>query len=140
LWFYVPERGRFIFSLVPREGYSFEKIGILEGNKIEFVINGERYEWVSGVEILASGGVWNLWVLHDSRYTPLFGSDKPIRQDNKPPGILNKLGEMLDLQNGSLTLHKGNPPGPAKERALEVPKRVMVGSADNMDHLMPKSP
>jgi hypothetical protein len=55
LWFYVPERGRFIFSLVPREGYSFEKIGILEGNKIEFVINGERYEWVSGVEILASG-------------------------------------------------------------------------------------
>jgi len=140
LWFYVPERGRFIFSLVPREGYSFEKIGILEGNKIEFVINGERYEWVSGVEILASGGVWNLWVLHDRRYTPLFGSDKPIRQDNKPPGILNKLGEMLDLQNGSLTLHKGNPPGPAKERALEVPKRVMVGSADNMDHLMPKSP
>lgn len=139
LWFYVPDRGRFIFSLVPREGYSFQKVGLLEGNKIEFVMNGEHYEWVSGAEILPNGGAWNLWVLYDSRYTPLFGSDKPITQDNKS-GILKTLEKRIDFQNGSLTLSNTNPPGPAKERVLEVPKRVMVGSADSMEHLMPKSP
>src|SRR5215217_7702962 len=47
LWFYVPDRGRFIFSLVPREGYEFEKVGVLDGNKIEFTTNGEHYEWLS---------------------------------------------------------------------------------------------
>ena len=56
LWFYVPQRGRFIFSLVPREGYSFQKIGILDNNVIEFIIDGEHYEWVSTLPILPNGG------------------------------------------------------------------------------------
>lgn len=147
LWFYVPDRGRFIFSLVPREGYSFQKVGVLEGNRIEFVMNGEHYEWVSGAEILPHGGAWNLWVLYDSRYTPLFGSDKPMTQDNKPPGILKKLEGMVGGgsigETRTLTLHA---PAPAPARStqqtsvLDVPKRVMVGSADSMEHLMPKSP
>lgn len=139
LWFYVPDRGRFIFSLVPREGYSFQKIGVLEGNKIEFIINGELYEWVSGTEILPNGGTWNLWVLHDSRYTPLFGSEKPKAQDKKP-AILRKLEEVVELKNGSLTLRNTKPPEPSKSSPLEVPQRVMVGGADSMEHLIPKSP
>jgi len=62
LWIYIPDRGRFIFSLVPREGYAFQKIGMLDDNRIEFEINGEFYEWTSGDSILSTGGVWNLWV------------------------------------------------------------------------------
>ena len=142
LWFYVPERGRFIFSLVPREGYSFQKIGVLEGNKIEFVVNGELYEWLSGTEILPNGGSWNLWVLHDSRYTPLFGSEKPITQ-NKKPGILRKLEDVVVINGGkpSMTLRAPDSANfPSKATALEVPQRVMVGGADSMEHLMPKSP
>ncbi|HSE30466.1 MAG TPA: hypothetical protein VLA93_02700 [Pyrinomonadaceae bacterium] len=139
LWFYVPERGRFIFSLVPREGYSFQKIGILEGNKIEFVANGEHYEWLSGTEILPNGGAWNLWVLHDSRYTPLFGPEKPMTQEKKS-GILRKIEEAVVFENGSLTVRTPNPPDPSKGGALEIPKRVMVGGADSIEHLIPKSP
>lgn len=144
LWFYVPERGRFIFSLVPREGYSFQKIGVLEGNKIEFEVNGEHYEWLSGAEILPHGGTWNLWVLYDSRSTPLFGSQKPMAQDNKP-GILKKLEEVVVINGGvqpSLTLRAPGPVSkfPPKPAAIEVPKRVMVGSADSIEHLIPKSP
>jgi len=74
LWLYVPERGRFIFSLVPREGYDFAKIAVLDDNKIEFTVNGERYEWVSGASILPSGGTWNLWVLQDRKSTRLNSS------------------------------------------------------------------
>src|SRR5262249_40873340 len=39
LWFYIPDRGRFIFSLVPREGYDFEKIAVLDENRIEFTLD-----------------------------------------------------------------------------------------------------
>ena len=138
LWFYVPDRGRFIFSLVPREGYSFQKIGILEGNKIEFIANGEHYEWLSGTEILPNGGTWNLWVLYDSSYTPLFRSDKPMQE--KKSGLLRRIEEVVDLKNGSLTLRNTKPPDPSKSSPLEVPQRVMVGGADSMEHLMPKSP
>ena len=138
LWFYVPDRGRFIISLVPREGYGFQKIGILEGNKIEFVANGEYYEWLSGAEILPTGGAWNLWVLHDSSYSPLFRSEKPMQE--KKSGILRRIEEVVELKNGSLTLRNTKPPDPSKSSPLEVPQRVMVGGADSMEHLMPKSP
>jgi hypothetical protein len=78
LWIYIPDRGRFIISLVPREGYAFQKLGLLDDNRIEFEVNGEFYEWTSGDSILSTGGVWNLWVLHDPDYTPWFGgASKP---------------------------------------------------------------
>jgi hypothetical protein len=141
LWFYVPERGRFIFSLVPREGYEFQKIGVLEGNKIEFIANGEHYEWVSATEILPNGGAWNLWVLKDSRYTPLFGSEKPMAQQKKS-GILQKLEDVVvfDGPPGSLTLRTPSPSKSSKSSGPAVPKRVMVGGADSIEHLIPKSP
>ena len=78
-------------------------------------------------------------MLHDSRYTPLFGSEKPKAQDKKP-AILRKLEEVVELKNGSLTLRNTKPPEPSKSSPLEVPQRVMVGGADSMEHLIPKSP
>jgi hypothetical protein len=141
LWFYLPERGRFIFSLVPREGYAFRKSGILEGNRIEFVANGRHYEWVSGAPILPNGGTWNLWVLQDPNYSPLFGPEKPM--SSKSPGVMDKLSEVLVLKGATgLTVRvpgsAENPPRESKQ--VEVPQRMMVGGADSMDHLLPKSP
>src|ERR1044072_2483284 len=43
LWLYVPQRGRFIFSLVPRPDYAFEKVGTVSGNRIEFSIRSEEH-------------------------------------------------------------------------------------------------
>src|SRR5574338_353873 len=92
LWFYVPERGRFIFSLVPRDGYDFEKVAVLDGNRIVFTSDGERYEWVSSTSILPYGGTWNLWVLHDTNYTPLFGpAAAPPRTASKGPNVFEKI-------------------------------------------------
>lgn len=76
IYFYLPGRGRFAFSLVPQEG--FQKIGVIEQNKISFAVGGETYEWVSGSPIIEGGGNWNLWVLHEPGYRPnlaRFGSD-----------------------------------------------------------------
>jgi hypothetical protein len=140
LWFYVPDRGRFIFSLVPREGYQFEKIAVLEENKIEFTANGERYEWLSAAPILPNGGSWHLWVLHDTNYTPLFGSETPVpKSAKKSSNVLQKIEGVLTSQGAELTLgvsERGRNVSPT----VEVPRRVMVGGADSIENLLPKSP
>ena len=142
LWLYIPERGRFIFSLVPREGYSFEKIGVLDDNRIEFVIDGERYEWVSGLPILPNGGTWNLWVLRDRKYTPLFSSNKPFPTT---PGVLDKIGRVVGagpepFRTLATTTDKIPKPPSKNKSAVVIPPRVMIGGADNMANLLPKSP
>ena len=96
LWIYIPNRGRFIFSLFPREGYSFQKTGTVAGNKIEFTLDGDRYQWLSSSPILKEEGAWNLWVLHDAQYSPLFAVRQP------PPTEKSALEKLDELMNSTL--------------------------------------
>ncbi|HEX8638091.1 MAG TPA: hypothetical protein VF692_08520 [Pyrinomonadaceae bacterium] len=88
IWFYLPGHGRFIFSLAPREGYDFQKIGVVAGNKISFKTNDKSYELISAASVFGgaisgggSGGydsvVWNLWVLRDTDFVPDFADANP---------------------------------------------------------------
>lgn len=140
LWIYIPDRGRFIFSLAPREGYAFRKTGLLDDNRIEFEANGEFYEWTSGESILATGGVWHLWVLHDPDYTPFFGAGTTVRKPGpqKQPNVFEKLEDRLLTRQGITLLRNGGPAKPKQD--IEPPQRVMIGGADNMEHLLPNSP
>jgi hypothetical protein len=70
IYFYIPEKGRFIFSLTPQEGYNFQKNGFVDGNEISFATNGNNFKLISSLPILSSNGRWNLWVLHDSDFRP----------------------------------------------------------------------
>ncbi|HEX8286921.1 MAG TPA: GWxTD domain-containing protein [Pyrinomonadaceae bacterium] len=70
IYLYVPEKGRFIFSLFPRENFDFQKGALLENNKITFQANGELYELISSAPIVSSNGNWGLWVLNDANYKP----------------------------------------------------------------------
>jgi hypothetical protein len=137
LWFYIPDRGRFIFSLVPREGYAFQRIGLLDDNRIEFEYNGEFYEWTSGDSILPNGGVWNLWVLHDPGYTPFFGGRQsaPPAVQEKGPNVFQKLEDRLLTRQG-ITLLRNGRPGNGKQ-SIDAPQRVLIGGADSMEHLLP---
>jgi hypothetical protein len=142
LWFYVPERGRFIFSLVPRDGYQFEKIAVLDENKIEFTANGERYEWLSGEPILPNGGSWYLWVLHDPNYTSFFASETPAPKTALKRGsnVFQKLEEIANKQGVTFVISGSSPPTKVDPLAAGVPRRVMVGGADTMENLLPRSP
>ena len=140
LWLYIPGRGRFIFSLVPREGYDFAKVAVLDENRIAFTIDNEHYEWVSSDSILPSGGTWNLWVLRDPNYTPLFSAeDSEPRPAPRTRSVLNKIEDALANQGATLTI--GQPlvrSGDNRSTAVG-PQRVMVGGADNMENLLPKN-
>lgn len=139
LWFYVPERGRFIFSLVPREGYNFAKVAVLDGNRIEFTVDGERYEWLSSASILPNGGTWNLWVLHDTDYTPMFGTTLiPPRSTQKGPNVFEKIEGALANRGAEITFNLPGRSGSSKSTTV-APQRVMVGGADSMENLLPKS-
>jgi len=73
IFFYLPGRGRFVFSIKPQEGFAFRKIGVIHHNRISFSVGGDSYEWVSTAPILPTGGNWNLWVLHEPNYQPEYG-------------------------------------------------------------------
>jgi hypothetical protein len=79
--FSVPGKGAFVLSIKSREvdrryhkeiglreGATFQKIGVAEGNKISFSYGGDKYEWVSSEPVLPFGGKWNIWVLNLADY------------------------------------------------------------------------
>lgn len=144
IWLYVEDHGRFIFSLTPREGYEFQKVGIVDGNRIEFTLGGDRYEWLSASPILSGGGTWNLWVLHDPKYSPLFGAEKPPATGKN---LLQKMDEAVAKANVNVNIqtqsgHNVTMPGsrPAAQKTEPVkPPRVMVGSADRIENLWPRN-
>lgn len=140
LWFALPDQGRFIFSLAPHAGYAFEKVGVIEDNKIAFSWKGVRYEWVSEAPIVGSGGVWNLWVLHDATYADGFQS--PV---DKGKGE-SRLAQVLTDPLGSLAERIGDPrrssdlqtrePRSAQQRG-RIP--VRIGGANSIESLLPKN-
>jgi len=78
IYFYLRGRGRFVFSMTPREESGFQKIGVIQSNRISFSIGGDAYEWVSTTPIVGRSGNWSLWVLYEPGYLPAFG-DKNTR-------------------------------------------------------------
>jgi hypothetical protein len=144
LWFYVQDRGRFIFSLVPRAGYEFQKVGIIDENKIEFTVNGKRYEWLSSSPILPGGGAWNLWVLHDPQYAPIFGSDPAMPQKKS---IWEKMDDVVNPSNTTSVRNQRqstlqvSTPKPTEPKPPPVRRpRVMIGGGDRIENLWPKGP
>ena len=145
IWFHVPERGRFIFSLIPYEGYDFRKVGVIEDKKISFAWKGVSYEWVSQEPIVGSGGLWNLWVLHDPNFVDIF-APAPVEanSENKTtlPGritlrsILPRVGVTIPIPenkgNATMQSHRSG------RNESPKPVRVVIGGAQNIGDLLPK--
>lgn len=142
LWCYVEGEGRFIFSLVARDDYQFQKAGIIQDNRIEFFAQGKHYEWLSSAPIIPGGGTWNLWVLHEPGYLPI-GAQQVSKPDKNK---LDKLDDSIKAaQNKVVRINDSTPARYRKEKAdgnyIQVnPKgfHVMVGAADRMENLLPK--
>ncbi|HEX8746296.1 MAG TPA: hypothetical protein VF717_03795 [Pyrinomonadaceae bacterium] len=150
IWFYVPDKGRFIFSLTPREGYEFEKAAQIEDNKISVTIGEDVYEWVSSAPIVGSGGKWNLWVLRDERYLPSVFYVPKQSSDNSsetpvvvfPPAQAVRVMSLDTSANNSIRTQSGEilvAPGQGKGEKIPLPRaRVEVGAADRIENLWPR--
>ncbi|MCA1565510.1 MAG: hypothetical protein LC803_07715 [Acidobacteria bacterium] len=146
VWFYVPERGRFIFSLTPHEGYDFQKVGRIENNKISFTLGGDSYEWTSSAPVVGTGGGnWNLWVLHDAGYVSDFDSQEQIvgGADGLPPaGTTNGASSPHWLRDSLERIGRERRAGfeaRDDDRKRDMRRtRVLAGGADRIENLLPK--
>jgi len=109
IWFYLPDRGRFIFSIKPHEGYDFQKTGLIENNKISFTVGREQYQWISTSAVMGVNGRFNLWVLHDADYQP-------------------------DLDEGAARLMRRGD----RVRQPGSRTGLLIGAADRIEYLFPK--
>ncbi|HVF56939.1 MAG TPA: hypothetical protein VM934_12370 [Pyrinomonadaceae bacterium] len=135
VWFSLPDKGRFIFSLVPRPGYDFQKIGMVEHNRISFALGGERYEWVSSLPVVGMGGNWNLWVLHEPDYK--FDLYQPPAADvaARRPELDDKIRAAREKNHAEFRAAAGSGKSP---QARAMRGRVVIGAADGMEYLLPK--
>jgi hypothetical protein len=133
VWFSLADRGRFVFSLTPRPGYDFKKVGTVEHNKISFEWGEDRYEWVSALPVVGTGGNWSLWVLHDPEYSfDLY--DKPSG-DAAGRTAVEQSARRARQANGRAEF--GAPdetPKPSRPKRV----RVAIGAADEVERLLPK--
>src|SRR5262249_34305465 len=145
LWIYIPNRGRFILSLFPRECYLFQKTGTITSNKIEFTLDGNHYEYLSNSPIVPEEGGWNLWVLHDVKYSPLFAVRQPPATDKT---VLEKLDAVINDTIKRSASAMSQKPGALQagtdsrktEKSSVTPRDVvMMGGADKIENLLPRN-
>jgi hypothetical protein len=146
VWFSVGDRGRFVFSLVERPGYKFEKVGMVRHNVIRFESGGDTYEWESALPVVGTGGNWNVWVLHDPDYSlDLFDQTPAPRAAEGDKTIVEKTDDavrQMRRQKATRQAEFGSQP-PAQETPPQTPRRtrrvrVVIGSADGVEQLFPR--
>lgn len=93
IWFYIPGKGRFIFSFRPQPEFDFRKNGMILDNKMIFEHDGEKYEVVNKSPVLNSGGKWNLWVIFDRNYQP----ESPDLPNSYVFGAASKVKYLFDF-------------------------------------------
>ncbi len=67
---YIPAEGGFFFSAKSTAAPGFLNIGAVNGNRLTFTWNGDRYEVVSTKQILTRSSVGEVWVYHDPAFRP----------------------------------------------------------------------
>lgn len=140
LWIALPDRGRFIFSLVPRPGYDFQKTATIEHNKISFEWGGERYQWVSSAPVVGLGGNWNIWMLHDADYSfDLF--DQPSARPGESKTLTQQYEEAARRARQRQRQTELDAPSASNAPAKTAkPKRVrvVIGAANGIEQILPK--
>jgi hypothetical protein len=156
VWFHLPGKGRFIFSLMPHAGYDFRKVANIEHNKISFNWDGTNYEWFSSSPIIGSGGNWNLWVTRDADYIPelydppqsqttLPTATTTTRQSDPkaaPPPKLNFDTEaQRNAKSRKQVLIEREPATSSNGVANQTPRRIriVIGAADRIENILPKN-
>jgi hypothetical protein len=153
VWFHLPGKGRFIFSLMPHNGYDFRKVATIEHNKISFNWDGTQYEWFSNSPIIGSGGNWHLWVTHDADYIPelydppqqpTLPAASPARRAEVKPAPSAKLTFDTDAQRNGKSRKQviiERDPIPSGSIAGQTPRRIriVIGAADRIENILPKN-
>ena len=70
VWIYIPNRGRFLLSLVPHASQGFRRAGEIRGSSLRFTIGADAYSISSANRIASGSSAYNLYVLHQPGWRP----------------------------------------------------------------------
>ena len=70
VWVYIPTRGRYLFSLTPRAGFS--RAGEVRGSTLRFAIDGETVSIASRDRIAPGDAAFNLFVKREPKWVPTY--------------------------------------------------------------------
>jgi hypothetical protein len=76
VWFYLPGRGRYVLSLVPRPDLDFQKAGEVRGGAITFTLGNDTIKLECPNQIAAGNAPYNLYVLRDPEWEPTAQAQK----------------------------------------------------------------
>ncbi len=80
VWFYLPGRGRFIFSVAARPELGFTQAGELRGGRATFKLGNDSFVLDSSVEIASASTPLLLYLLHDPDWQPSAQSQRDTPQ------------------------------------------------------------
>lgn len=143
IWFSLGDRGRFVFSLVERPGFQFQKVGAVRNHTVAFEWGGDRYEWESSLPVVGTGGNWNLWVLHDPDYKlDLFEQTPAPPAADADKSLAQKAAEAERRIRQRNTQAEYGAPSAQEAQAPKRARRtrVVIGSADGVENLFPRQP
>lgn len=150
VWFYLPNKGFFLLSLVPRTGYDFRRIGVIDNNKITFRSDGVKYEMISEQPILPFAGAWGLWVLHDPKYRPPFlapvdeteqmtVADDPPKPPKEPKIKIKKDGSIeVKTPDDNAGFDEDRAPQPIKKAPILL-RDLQLGTVTKIENILPKN-
>ena len=127
---YLPDHGRFTFSMAPREDYGFEKTAVIEKNQISFSANGNNYAWTSKSLIFCCDGKWNLWMKHEPDYQPAGDLLKFASADEKKRCCIAQAADAPEYLFNESSL-ANNPVTVTKSQSTDAPK-IVIGKIHNV--------
>jgi hypothetical protein len=72
VWIYVPNRGRFVLSLMPHPDLGFRKAGEVRGSSLTIRDGPDTLSLVAGAPITSTQAAFNLYVFHDPAWKPAY--------------------------------------------------------------------
>ncbi|MFL6332690.1 MAG: hypothetical protein ACJ754_05020 [Pyrinomonadaceae bacterium] len=141
IWFSLGDRGRFVFSLVERPGYQFQKVGAVRNNVVSFEWSGDKYEWESSLPVVGTDGNWNVWVLHDPDYKlDLFEQPVPPPASDADKSLAQKADAAARrLRQRNTQTEYGAPSAERTQQPARTRRtRVVIGSADSIEQIFPR--
>jgi hypothetical protein len=76
VWLYLPDHGRYVFSLTPRAGLNFMKEGEVRGGVLLFTAGKDSIVLECATPIAPGDGPYHLYVLHDTDWEPTSEAQK----------------------------------------------------------------
>jgi hypothetical protein len=88
VWIYLTGRGRFIFSLAPREDLGLQKAGEIRGSSMTWRWGSDEFSLSTDKRIAPGNGAYTLYVFNDPSY-------RPKNEDTGAPFLLGAGGPKL---------------------------------------------